>query len=277
MSEVTYFRGGRAEARRVINAFVGMLTGRIPDQGGLARSVFLVLGFAALSDIAGDFVRKARGQVGEDGVQWPRLSPKTLAYSRRFGKGEQAELKRAAGLGTANRFGIGQNTGLLTKAQQKRWKKLYAQALAWLAQRESLDEAKAHAAAIAWNKLKQEGAKTKLEVYGHRPHEVLRDTGVLLNSLSPGRLDGGSSLSYTPPTGDGGSDQIFASLSNGIIVGTNVPYASAHQNGNASKGIPARPFLPTGAVPGVWLERWSNAGMQAVAASIRQALQSGRI
>ena len=33
------------------------------------------------------------------------------------------------------------------------------------------------------------GAKTKVEVLGGRQVEILRDTGVLFNSLSPGRED----------------------------------------------------------------------------------------
>jgi len=66
-----------------------MLIGQHPDEQGIARGVFFALGVAALSDIKSDYVRKARGETGEDGTRWPPLSPKYLAYGRRFGKGEQ--------------------------------------------------------------------------------------------------------------------------------------------------------------------------------------------
>ena len=254
-----------------------MVGGRVPDSAGLAQGVFMSIGFAALSDIQADFIRKARGGTGEDGVTWPRLSPHTLAYSRRFGRGEQAGLKAAAGLGKDHKFGIGGQGGVLSKQQQERWWKLYSQALAWLAQRQDVKSAKGKAAAIAWSKLKAEGAKTKLEVYGNREHEILRDTGVLFNSLSPGRLDGSAQLTYTPPSGDGGDQQIFKSLTNGVIVGTNVPYASVHQDGSTKKKIPARPFLPQ-TVPAVWKERWLKVGIQAVSVAMRRhlSLQGGR-
>ncbi len=86
MSEAVYFRGGRKEAARVVRALVGSLTGRVAAQPEIVQGVFLAIGFAALSDIHADFVRKARGDVGEDGNKWPRLSPKYLAYGRRFGQ-----------------------------------------------------------------------------------------------------------------------------------------------------------------------------------------------
>lgn len=278
MSDVVYFRGGRREAVRIIRAMVGTLTGH-GSPSDLAQGVFYSLGFAALSDIQADFVRKARGEVGEDGTRWPRLNPKTLAYSRRFGSGEQAQLKRDAGLGKANRFAPGGRSGLLTAQQLKRWRHIYGTRLARLAASMPLAEAKARAAQIAWATLKAEGAKTKLEVFGNRPHEVLRDTGILLNSLSMGQMGGGQSGAiYSPPRLPGGDQQVFQTLSNGVIVGTNVPYARVHNEGNPAKGIPARRFIPRdGQVPEVWLSRWLNAGMKAVASAIRHSLLAGGV
>ncbi len=168
-------------------------TGGQPDRSRccaaeIVQGVFLAIGFAALSDIHADFVRKARGDVGEDGNKWPRLSPKYLAYGRRFGPGEQSRLKAAAGLGRANSKAPGGNSGLLTASQLKRWRQIYGTRLARFAASMPLAQAKAKAAAIAWATLKAEGAKTKLEVYGNRQVEVLRDTGILLNSLSMGQM-----------------------------------------------------------------------------------------
>lgn len=268
-----YFQGGKSEARKVVSTFVAALGGATNELSGLAQGVYTALGFAALSDIKADFVRKARGQTGEDGNSWPRLSPKTLAYSRRFGPGEQSRLKKSAGLGRGNN-----NRGLLSAAQDKRWKQIYGTRLARFAASMPMAAAKAKAAQVAWATLKAEGAKTKLEVYGNREHEALRDSGILLNSLSPGQIDGGESgsVAYTKPSGPGGEDQVFKTFEGGIIVGTNVPYAETHNDGDASRGIPERRFIPRDdQVPQIWLDRWLNVGRQAVASSLRLVLSRG--
>lgn len=266
---VVYCRAGAQEARKIIRRFLAMLGGHVQaDQ--LAQGVFFAIGLEALSDIHADFIRKAQGGVGEDGASWPRLSPKTLAYSRRFGPGEQAGLKAAAGLGRANRLAPGGNKGLLTVAQLKRWRQVYSQHLARLVMMYPLAQAKSIAAGIAWNKVKAEGAKTKLEVFGNRPHEPLRDTGVLLNSLSPGYLIWGE---YHKPIRDGAEFQIFQSLENGVVVGTNVPYAKTHNEGDRSRGIPARPFIPT-VVPARWIQGWADVGIKAVEFALSRSLEA---
>lgn len=107
-----------------------------------------------------------------------------------------------------------------------------------------------------------------LEVFGGRRVEILRDTGVLLNSLSPGQMSGGLFGAYARPSGDGGAEQVFDLLQNGVIVGTTVKYAAAHQYGYPPKGIPARPFLPE-SVPDVWAQRWLDAGLEAVELAAR--------
>ena len=54
-----------------------------------------------------------------------------------------------------------------------------------------------------------------------------------------------------------------------VIVGTNVIYASTHQNGDAKRKIPARPFLPDEdhPVPQVWWDRWGRLANKALVAS----------
>jgi len=272
MSSVTHFQGGQAEAARIIRAIIGSVVG--VRQTEVARSVYVAIGFAALSDIQEDFIKKARGGTGEDGTRWQRLSPKTLAYSRRFGPGEKTALKQAAGLSKLNRYGVGGNHGLLTKAEQTRWRKIYGQSLARFAVSMPFADARSRAAANAWATLKREGAHTMLEVYGNRTVEILRDTSVLFNSLSLGEISGGSS--YTSPRLPGGEQQIFQTIENGIIVGTNVEYAATHNYGDAKRGIPARPFIPEGnAIPTVWLNRWLDAGMTALSNAISQSLSVG--
>lgn len=251
-----YFQGGAAEAQAIIRAFVGALTGSDSRYAREASGVFMAVGFAALSDIQQDFIRKARGGTGEDGNKWKPLDPKTLAYSRRFGPGEKAQLKRAAGLGPANR-----QRGLLTAAQNKRWRQIFGTRLARFAESMPVNEAMAAAAAVAWATVKREGAKTKIEVFGNRPHEILRDTGVLLNSLSPGRLVQDNYIPSTP-------DQVFETLADGVIVGTNVAYAGKQNE--------TRPFVPReDQIPRVWRERWIDAGKNAIVVALQIVMGRG--
>lgn len=269
MSNRVYFRGSREDAKRIVARLALALVGKDAAEAQVARSVFLAVGVAALSDIKADFVRKARGGTGEDGVKWKPLKKETVAYSRRFGPGEKARLKRAAGLGSGHRFAPGGKPGLLSAQQLKQWKAIYASALKRLMA--SMDEAaaKRRAAQIAWAVMKKRGAKTMLEVFGNRPVEVLRDTGILMNSLSPGVWTEGG---YRKPSQPGGSDQVFDLAANGVTVGTNVPYAEAHQNGDPSRGIPARPFLPRGDAPEVWKQRWLDVAAAAVAQGLKRLL-----
>lgn len=262
-----YFKGDRNDIRNLAIRLRDILSGRAPDRSGIASGFLLCLGFGALSDIKDAYVTKADGGTDEMGISWPDLSPKTKAYGRRFGPGEQSSLKQAAGVGRGARFAPGNNVGLLTAEQLKMWKKIFARTLARLRLSLPEDEAKARAAQIAWATLKRDyGARTKLDVYGNRKVQILRDTGVLLNSLSPGILTGGPAPSYSKPTAPGGSEQVFEQHPGSIIVGTNVPYAAAHNKPLKAK-LPRRQILPDeDQVPDVWWERWLGIGMKALEA-----------
>lgn len=246
-----YVQMSRSEVREQILSFVRSCAGTATEHAESARVVHTAIGLAALGDIKTDFIRKSRGGTGEDGVKWPPLSPEYLAYQRRFGKGEKAQLKKAAGLGSGHR-----HRGLLTSAQDKKWKRIFGFHFGRLLLSLPPVAAKARAAQIAWTILKKDGAKTMLMVFGNRQVEILRDTGVLFNSLSPAQWGGDEE--YTPP-----EDQIFDLASNGVAVGTNVPYAGVHQHGSKKKNIPARPFLPVDAIPPAWRRNWVSAGLRA--------------
>lgn len=263
------FRGGKRAVKHSIRELLGQLTGKSPDRGHYARSVFYAIGFAALMDIQAAFLVKSRGGTGEDGVTWPPLSKEYLAYQRRFGDGEQAALKRKAGLNKSHHLGVHGKGGLLTKAQQKRWYALYYGKVGSFAARMEVTEAQSFAAALAWNAIKAEGAKTKLEIFGNRIVDILQDTRVLFDSLSPGYFDG---TVYDKPVTNGGEQQVFTALTDGIVIGTNVPYAAAHNYGYPKGGIPKREFLPE-VVPQIWSDRWAKAGTDALEIVLSRSLQ----
>lgn len=229
-----------------------ILAGRVPDQHGIARGFMLRLAVAFLEKVKLAFIVKSRGGTDEAGISWPPLSKEYLAYGRRFGRGEQAALKRAAGLGSANRHAPG-GKGLLTAAQEKRWWQIYRSNLPWLAAANPIKVAKSRAAAIAWNQIKKEGGKTKLEVFGNRQVDILRDTGVLFNSLSPGELSpNGPNASYARPDG-----QIVETHPGELIVGTNVAYAAAHHKAKNPKRL-RRLWPEANEIPQQWWEYFSR-------------------
>ncbi len=268
MSETIYFRGTREELRQLVGRLALTLSGRGDDAYGIGKGFSTVIGFAALSDIKDNFVTCANGGTGELGVTWPPLSKAYLAYGRRFGVGEQAALKKAVGLGAANRYAPGNKKGLLDAQQLKRWKQLFARYFNRLMLSLGETAAKAWAAKFAWADLKREGAKTKLDVFGNRKVQILRDTGVLLNSLSPGVLTtAGAEINYRKPAALGGEQQLFEATAGTVIVGTTVPYAAVHNYGHPAKPkMPRRQFLPDDErqVPDVWWQRWLDVGLLAV-------------
>ena len=81
------FRGSRAELRALLGTLPAMLAGRARDPSGnqIVRQMQLRLGVALLSQVQQDYVAKARGGVGKDGIKWKPLAPQTLAR-RRSGK-----------------------------------------------------------------------------------------------------------------------------------------------------------------------------------------------
>lgn len=247
MAGSVFFVGAKSEAAAIVFSVVQGLTGAGGPNADLASGVGAAVGFAALADIHGDFITKARGGTGADGVKWEPLKPATLAYGRRAPRGRG--------------FAPGGKDGLLTRAQLKRWQQIFGSRFHRFVM--SMDESTAasSAAAIAWATIKKDGGKTKIAEYANRPHEIGRDTGVLLNSLSPGTLNGGN---YQKPADS--QDQIFEQLGGGVIVGTNVAYASAF--------AARRPIVPQ-QVPQQWVDGWVRVADRALAEAVKVALQRG--
>ena len=127
----------------------------------------------------------------------------------------------------------------------------YERTLAWLMAKFGMPEkaAMGRAAQIAWAKLKAMGAHTKLDVLGGRKVDVLRDTGELLASFSPGIGDQVSNA-------DG---QIVRLKPGEITVGTNKkPW---HHK--------TRPFWPAdGNLP----QSWWNSMQEEAAGGIQDAV-----
>ena len=259
MTRTIEFRGSRTEVRNIVRSLTAVLAGQRTDSLGIAKGFKLSLGFAALSDIKAAFLTKAAGGTDEMGIGWPELAPQTIA-NRRVGPRDRKQDKRIA---EYERIRKRETDRALTRFL-----------ISGLDDAEALRRARIVGAIRAGQQL---GA-TKVKILGGRQVEILRDTGRLLNSLSPGLLSGsGTSLNYNKPPEEGGEDQIFELPSGEIIVGTNTIYASTHQHG--TEHIPQRKMLPDNEtpVPPVWWDRWLNVALQSLIVGVELLFRRGSI
>lgn len=222
---VLYVRSTRAKVREKIARAIAAASGRNGDAYDAAVAMQTRIGMTALAHIKDAFITKARGGIDEAGDSWPKLSPKTIAYSRRH-----------PGVPPAKQRAAFRPSWMITTKQRERWWYLYRMGLA----RSKGDKNKA--AAYAWATIKREGAKTLLGVYGNTQVEILRDTGLLLNSLSPGVNPGSV------------ENQIFDVKPGECIIGTNRKHAASHHHGIPGR-LPQRRLWPS---PDRWPQSWIN-------------------
>lgn len=213
---------------RANRADIGRLLAKIPrlinnpgDASNAVNAFKVRIGLQALSLIKQAFITKAKGGTDEAGDSWPQLAKSTIAYSRRHPGVLWPGKKRAPY----------RPSWMLTEAQRKRWWELNAK----------------HGAAIAWTIIKEEGGKTLIGEYGDTPVQTLRDTGLLLNSLSPGiQPDAAGSSPPNVP------QQVFQVTSDAVIIGTNRKHAVSHHQGIPGK-LPQRRLWPE---PMRWPSSW---------------------
>lgn len=276
MANTIHFSGTHEQLRTLLGHFVAALSGRTGNFAPYVRGIKLRVGMVALRCIQIDFVTKAAGGTGEDGITWPALKKETVA-NRRVGPGD--DLQGA----TKHRYGYGNRKqgpgdldilgrlkrGFLTAEQDKRWKRIFSSRLFMLMGKHGMGEAeaKARAAQIAWATLKAEGAKTKLEVLGDRKVQIGRDTGRLFNSLSPGIAEPEQHplLENPPPPLNGDLNyRILREAPGAIIVGTNVIYAG--------KFHAMRPLWPV-SLPAPWSEQIAHAAKTGVLEAVGMILE----
>lgn len=227
MQETINTQATRAEINRILETIPGKLV-----SGDRSTSTLLThVGQALLKQIRKSFVAKMRGGADEVGDRWAPLSPKTIAYGRRGlrNKRERARESRPS--------------QALTKKQQDLWWEYYRRGLARYA------GDKGRAAAVAWVILKGMGAVTLLQKYGNRKVDILRDTGKLLSSLSPGEPS---------------EHSVFRVGRGDVTVGTNRPGALAHHEGDPPR-LPQRRLWPEP-------ERWSTGWWRGILVPVRDGV-----
>lgn len=243
----------RDDVATIVRMLPAILSGRVADEHGIASGFKMRLAFAFFSVVKEEFIVKSRGGTDAAGISWPKLSQAYLAY----GRGPKSTR-------TAGGLAPGGNDGFMTAAQLKQWRRDYSswlgdfnQSYARLSLQVDQRLAKSRAAAYAWAKAKEAGVKTKLDVFGNREVEILRDRGIMFNSLSPGVLSqDGVAASYSASPG-----QIVDADGAGVlIVGSNVEYTKYHQGTSDKPG--RRPIWPVdGELPAEWWEDMLDAAV----------------
>jgi hypothetical protein len=217
MSEtVVHVRVSLAAVLRVVRS----APERAKSSRGLGRELLVAVGEAVLGQVRDAFVVKSAGGTDESGERWAPLAPATVAY-------------RAARTQTERRRGSRPSQGLTAK-QQEQWWEEYRRAMArWPGE-------KARAARHAWFILKQRGARTLFDKYRGARADILRDTGALLESLTPGAHSGA---------------QVFRVETGSVTIGTSRRGATAQHAGLPGR-LPQRRLWPA---PANWPPSWWRA------------------
>lgn len=238
------FRGTRDELNGILQSFVLQLLGSQNDTDRVRSTCLAAVGLAALADIHKAYIVKSRGGIDEMGIQWPPLSPATIA-NRRVGKKDLDDptIKHRQSI------------------ERSEFARLFRR------YKLSMEEGEARRAAITQasrNATKIMGM-SKVQVLGGREVEILRDTGRMINSLVPGEMS---------PSGEvdkGNDDQIFDVGQSSVTIGTNVEYAPPHQTG--APRLPRRQFLPTDYIPPSWWDNWMDAAAVAMQTCLARMIQ----
>jgi hypothetical protein len=239
-----YIKGRRSEVRRAL-----LDLPRVFAHGDLAEGFRNLIGFALLANIKDAFVTRSgpcgpRPGFGPSaaGYAWEKLAPSTIAQRR---------------VGPRERKGFRKSSADARKERVKRRgfeKQLYRQYVTgFIAQGIGLENARYMARKRAHREVMfryRDLAKTKVDLLGQRQVEILRDTGVLLNSLSPGQIseDG---RTYTKPGGAGGDLQLMQQAAGEVVIGTALEYAAYHHSEEPRSRLPQRRLWPR-FIPGEW-------------------------
>lgn len=236
MDHTIYIRATRQQ----VYAAVASLPGRARGGSQLARAMVTRCGFALQKNVRDAFLVKARGGTDVAGDKWKPLDKKTVAYSRRHRKlhGDPREsrvfsrAKSKPWVPKSAKRAAYSPSYALTNKQNDRWWQVYRQQLA------VYHGNKGHAAAVAWLVVKREGATTLMEQFGDQQVDILRDTGLLFNTISPGNTSGAA---------------VFRVLAGEVVVGTNRRWAGVHHRGSRDGHVPQRRLWPD---PRRWPSPW---------------------
>lgn len=232
-------RVNRDEVRRRIYALPRVLSGRESFNGGgeIARGFALRLATTTMSFLKTAFIVKARGGVDAAGEKWKPLAPSTIMARMRKGKP-----------GLINRRRVLAGKAVRKAESDLRHAKTFRKGLA--------TEVRMQAAKMRLKRAWRDYAAAAENI------EILRDTGRMFNSLSPGFRGELMPGQFVSQDGLLMTDGHLDVRPGEAVFGTNIPYAKKHHFGDGR--CPQRRLWPeVSKWPGVW---WSD---------LRHAAQTG--
>lgn len=244
---VVHVRASRQRVLDYLRSLPSVLSGKTADSDGLTRGPALAFTHAVLTDLRKDYLLKAHGGAGEDGVTWPALSPITVAMRK--------QERPAADVLTAQ-----QSTRERRGAQQQNRQRVY-----------NREKKRLEKLGLAENLAAQQ-AKRKAQ-YARLPRltgnvPILIDTGRLLAANSPGMLGGtGLTVTYQPVVSSvsEAGDQRVDVMPGTITIVCAVPYGYFHQEGH---GVSERAFQPKNGLPQKWMDAATDAFAENLAAGL---------
>lgn len=238
----------RDDVLRRLRSLPVMASGRSSAAQESARGLALRLGVVTMSFLKEAFIVKSRGGTDAAGEQWAPLSPYTIRKRLEKGSLRKRDLPRKARR-ALDRFQKAKDEYTKAVARLGGFKK---------AKRSTIDKAKSKVdrleKKLAKYTAKLDKARAALDT-AIANIEILRDTGRMFNSLSPGE------------SGELNDDGVLRVNPGEIVFGTNVEYAAEHMEGRpvaTAKGppMPARPLWPE---PKKWPAQWWDQLSQAAA------------
>lgn len=261
MTQVLYVHGEQfADVMAIAYQIPAICAGRVPQYENYAASFAATLGNAFLANVKMNFVNQSRSERGFDNTIWTPNRPRTAIRKVEKFKGA---LKKNTRRSKAFNKRYQEYLALVkqTKANLRPTFVTSKDPVIKKQQIKALDDA-VHAAIGDFAHVVRLEDDFR-DVQRFQLTAILRDTDRMFNSLSAGIED-------QPYNGKDADMQIFIPQPGMIIVGTNVEYAATHQHGDASRGIPARPFFPQeNQIPQYWLDDMYDAARHSIAIFIR--------
>ncbi len=220
IASTVHVRATRAELRKLFARLPSWVSGARSGPP-LVQQLQVRVGLSVLSLIQEAFIIKSRGGSDETGLRWAPLSPNTIAYSRKHPDVPKKKVRA--------KFAP---SWMLTPHWRRYWWELVRAG---------------HHPGSAWRIIKEGGARTLMMVYGGTKVDILRDTFLLFNSLSPAQPPdtAGTAPVKTPA-------QVFRLQRGEVIVGTSRKWAHTHHQGVPGR-IPQRRLWPE---TSRWTARW---------------------
>lgn len=269
MPTITY-HGSRAELLRDLKRFVGTCAGRLPDSSGVSARLLETMGMELLGKVQEAYVRKSEGGTDALGIKWQPLSAVTLALRQKKAGGKvaaklQTELKKlpaprqrliAVHYRRLLRLYRAAERGRSIGTQERRHAKHLLNLM-----RPFISKTRYESTLATLTKPLKEKKAQQTALIGAFAL-ILRDTGRLLNSLSPTITSADRVLRVSPGAVSVGSNVMTKSGHNLLSLHNSDKPRKLKKDGKPK--LPRRQILPDKAkpIPAAWWKDIADAALE---------------